>query len=120
MIVAGFGFTSRATQGSLMDALRQTGHAEAVDMLATAEDKAARLTDLCNHMQSTIVGIPSPTLQAMQTETQSDISRAHRHTGSLAEAAALAAAGPGARLIITRCISSDREATCAIAQGDSL
>ena len=36
--------------------------------------------------------------------------------GSLAEAAALAAAGPGATLVVNRIISSDGMATCAIAQ----
>jgi len=37
---------------------------------------------------------------------------------SVAEAAALAAAGPGARLVGTRVISDDRLATAAIAEGD--
>ena len=32
-------------------------------------------------------------------------------------AVALVAAGPGARIVVTRTISSDRMATCAIAQG---
>ena len=35
--------------------------------------------------------------------------------GSVAEAAALAAAGPGARLLAPRMISADRMASCALA-----
>jgi cobalt-precorrin 5A hydrolase len=42
---------------------------------------------------------------------------AARGVGSVAEAVALAAAGPGARIVVARVISSDRMATCAIAQG---
>ncbi|MHA6346914.1 cobalamin biosynthesis protein, partial [Roseivivax sp. CAU 1761] len=38
-------------------------------------------------------------------------------TGSVAEAAALAAAGPGARLLGPRAVSPDGCATCALAQG---
>ncbi|ENO84722.1 hypothetical protein C666_16775, partial [Thauera linaloolentis 47Lol = DSM 12138] len=44
---------------------------------------------------------------------------AARGCGSVAEAAALAAAGQGARLLAIRHISPDRSATCAIAQGES-
>ena len=39
-------------------------------------------------------------------------------SGSLAEAAALAALAPGARLIAPRVTSEDGMATCAIAEGD--
>jgi cobalt-precorrin 5A hydrolase len=39
----------------------------------------------------------------------------HRGVGSVCEAAALAAAGIGARLIVSRLISADRTATAAAA-----
>ena len=38
MIVAGFGFTTRATRDSLRDALHLTGHADRIDLLATVAD----------------------------------------------------------------------------------
>ncbi|HRO16470.1 MAG TPA: hypothetical protein PLL33_15800, partial [Paracoccus sp. (in: a-proteobacteria)] len=44
--------------------------------------------------------------------------RAAHGTGSVAEAVALAAAGPGARITTRRVVSPDRSATCAIAQAD--
>ena len=56
-------------------------------------------------------------LTAQATSTQSPASRASRGTGSVAEAAALAAAGPGARLLSPRVISADGRATCALAEG---
>jgi len=42
-----------------------------------------------------------------------------RGCGSVAEAVALAAAGAGGRLLVTRHMSPDRTATCAIAQGEN-
>ena len=52
------------------------------------------------------------------TPTQSQLITEKFGTGSVAEAAALAAAGPRARLITTRTVSQDRTATAAIAEGD--
>lgn len=117
MKVAGFGFTSRATQASLADALRQTGCAHSVTHLATAADKAASLATLAADTGCALIALAPSDLADIDTPTQSPAAHAARNTGSLAEAAALAAAGPQARLIVTRCISSDRMATCAIAQG---
>jgi cobalt-precorrin 5A hydrolase len=42
----------------------------------------------------------------------------HRGVGSVCEAAALAAAGEGARLVVTRLISGDRTATAAAATNE--
>lgn len=119
MIVAGFGFTSRATADSLTSALAATGHAHDVTLLASVGDKAMQpaLLDLSEDMRVMISAVTPAALQATQTITQSLISRLMRRTGSVAEAAALAAAGPGAALLVTRQISQDRQATCAIAKG---
>jgi cobalt-precorrin 5A hydrolase len=51
------------------------------------------------------------------TVTQSGASHRARRTGSVAEAAALVAAGPGATLLGARAVSGDRMATCALAEG---
>lgn len=120
MIAAGFGFTSSASADSLRDAFEAAARGHAVDLLATAEDKAAHpgLAALAAGLSLPLTGIPDATLAAMQTQTRSPRSLAARGTGSMAEAAALAAAGPGARLLGPRRISTDRRATCAVAIGD--
>ncbi|MEO0379685.1 MAG: cobalamin biosynthesis protein [Pseudomonadota bacterium] len=119
MIVAGFGFTSRATVDSLRTALASTGYAEDVTLLAAPDDKAEQpqLLDLSKDLRVKIKAIYPTKLEAAQTRTQSTLSRTLRRTGSVAEAAALAAIGPDANLIVTRHISKDRQATCAIAKG---
>ena len=115
MIVAGFGSRSGATAASLRSALllAQAG-APPVTHVATLADKAPLLKAL---------GLPIlavETLDEIATPTRSAASLAARGTGSVAEAAALAAAGPGARLLVSRQISPDRKATCAIAEGAHL
>lgn len=122
MIVAGFGFSTRATTDSLRDALRKacakaqinTPHA-----LATAQDKAAALNRLAQERGVQIHAIALDALQEQDTQTRSLRVQAERATGSVAEAAALAAAGPGARLLTTRIHAEDRLASCALAQGPS-
>ncbi len=118
MIVAGFGFRGAADVAALRAALAnaQRGH-PAVTALATAEDKLALVSHLAATMQLPVIGVSPAALQATSTTTQSTASIVARATGSVAEAAALAAAGPGARLLSSRTISPDRMATCAIAQG---
>lgn len=122
MIVAGFGFRTAATAQSLADALAATGFPESLDACATASDKAetAVMQDFCQAQNLTCTAISEQELQAAQTQTHSAFSQQSRKTGSVAEAAALSAAGPGARLLVTRHISNDRMATCAIAQGPNL
>ena len=119
MIVAGFGFTSRATAASLQDALSRTGMTDDVTLLATPVDKAMQdaILALSKDRRLLIKAIYPSKLEAVHTQTQSPLSRLLRKTGSVAEAAALAGAGAGAYLMVTRQISNDRMATCAIAQG---
>lgn len=119
MIVAGFGFTSRATTDSLRDALALASGGRAVDLLATARDKAPALAPLAQDMGLTVARIDQSDLSAQNTLTQSPRAQAERGTGSVAEASALAAAGPGARLLGPRVISTDRMASCALAEGQS-
>lgn len=66
-----------------------------------------------------MAAVPADHLAAQPVLTRSAASQATYGTGSVAEAAALAAAGPGARLLSARLISPDRLATCAIAIGDA-
>ncbi|MBD9529361.1 cobalamin biosynthesis protein [Paracoccus sp. PAR01] len=120
MIVAGFGFRASASMASLSDALTRALGGGTVDRLATADDKS---TARCFQNFAAASGIPAigitPDLIAVQlAPTRSPASLQARGTGSLAEAAALAAAGRNARLIGPRVISGDRLATCAIAIGE--
>ncbi|MEP1353673.1 MAG: cobalamin biosynthesis protein [Tateyamaria sp.] len=119
MIVAGFGFTTRATSASLRAALYATGFTGALTKIASASDKVqtAAFTDLATNLDVPVAAISAEQIASAQTATQSTTSKSARDTGSVAEAAALAAAGPGARLLVTRHISADRMATCAIAKG---
>lgn len=118
VIVAGFGFRGAATRASLHDALVKTGGAGQVHLLATLGDKAdARaFRALADDLGLEARGVDSAVLADQQTRTQSAASWGARGTGSVAEAAALAVAGPGARLLVTRTISADRMATCALAE----
>ncbi|WP_323765137.1 cobalamin biosynthesis protein [Marinovum sp.] len=117
MIVAGFGFSTRATLASLRDALAQTGGTP--EALATAHDKAAQLAPLADDLGLPLRRVSAEALTAQDTTTRSAASQTTRGTGSVAEAAALAAAGPGARLIAPRTFSSDRLATCALARSSA-
>ncbi|MEM8653129.1 MAG: cobalamin biosynthesis protein [Pseudomonadota bacterium] len=119
MIVAGFGFTSRATPDSLAQALAATGYDGPLDRLAAPNDKAAQpvFLDFARARGLSIIAVQPGPLEQARTETQSSISRLMRRTGSVAEAAAIAGAGDRSTLIAARHISDDRMATCAIAKG---
>ena len=114
MIVAGFGFRAEAAPESLRAAYAAAGGG--ADALAAPADKAARLAEA---MGREVVPVGADALEAQVTLTCSAASRAARRTGSVAEAAALAAAGPGARLLRPRAVSPDRMATCALAEAAS-
>jgi cobalt-precorrin 5A hydrolase len=118
VIVAGFGFRGAATVQSLSDALSTAACGREVQAVATARDKAqtAVFESFAQALGVSVVPLDSPALAAVETVTYSPASQIARGTSSLAEAAALAAAGPGARLIVPRVVSDDRMATCALAE----
>lgn len=118
MIVAGFGFRTGASTDSLRAALAACGVAP--DLLATVAGKenSAGLRGLAEELGVPIHALLPALLQTQITQTHSPASQAAHGIGSVAEAAALAAAGPRARLIVARRISPDRMATCAMAEGD--
>lgn len=123
VIVAGFGFRVAATEASLADALSgalaHAGQGGPVAALATARDKAASavFSGFARRAGLPAHAIDAPDLARQRTRTLSAPSLAARGTGSVAEAAALAAAGPGARLLAPRHVSGDGMATCALAEG---
>ena len=115
MIIAGFGMRAEVTEASLQDALDQTGYAP--DAIATVVDKVGinAFQAFARTQNLPIQAVSQVSLDQVQTQTQSQVSLYHRGTGSVAEAAALIAAGTGATLLSGRKISNDRLATCAIA-----
>ncbi|MEI4263515.1 cobalamin biosynthesis protein [Roseovarius sp. D0-M9] len=118
LIVAGFGYRRDASADSLRAALAACGRAPHRLATVAGKDCSIALRELAEELGLDIVAIPKSQLVSEQTATQSPAASRTYGTGSVAEAAALAAAGPGARLIIARQISPDRMATCAMAEGD--
>ncbi len=116
MIVAGFGFRSETTLAALQDALARAGGPKGVTHLATLAAKAPGLAPLGQVLGLPVIALPPEALHGQPTLTRSDRVAALHGTGSVAEAAALAAAGPGARLLGPRATSNDGTATAALAE----
>ena len=119
MRVAGIGFRRTAPLASLAEALAlAVNQADGlpVDAVATVTAKATApvFVALCDQL-----GVPLCAVDVAGIDTPSQSARVVDmfDTGSLAEAAALAGAGPGAALIVGRTVSRDGMATAAIAIG---
>lgn len=115
MVIAGFGCRAEATPESFRSALAATRVQP--DALAVPADRTAAIAPFAEAEGLAVHPIAADRLKGVDTPTRSAISMVARGVGSIAEAVALTAAGPGARIVIVRVISSDRMATCAIAQG---
>ncbi len=121
MIVAGIGFRGAAETDSLRAALAKAIErldAPHIDSLATL-DKKARMGAFCalaGTLGVDIIAVAAEDLRAQETPTKSQRIEQQFGTGSLAEASALAAAGPGASLLVVRVVSPDGMATAAIAE----
>lgn len=118
MRVAGFGFRDGTEITSLRAALMAAGGGE-IHALASVAEKAEEpvLQALAAEMGVRVIALPVNMLAGVETITQSPRMLARFGTGSLAEAAALRAAGPGARLLGPRAASPDGLAMAAIAEG---
>jgi cobalt-precorrin 5A hydrolase len=122
MIVAGVGCragaSAREIEAAIGAALTQAGVASAaLGLIATSAAKAeeAGLAAAAKDRGLKIVFVPQVALEAAGSRTLSHSGRVLATTGvpSLSEAAALAAAGPGARLLAPRVAVGP--ATCALA-----
>ena len=137
--VAGFGFRAEASVASLRSALRAACASSenatakpvpAITALATAQDKATHpaLIALARELALPVIAVPLAKLAEAQAEaalsvppgtlcgrTASSHLPARYGVRSLAESAALAAAGQGAHLLAPRAVSSDKMATASIA-----
>jgi len=118
MRVAGLGFRGAAPLAALTEALEAALDVAGpgLDALATLPHKADAPVLRALAAQT---GLPvrAVGVAGVQTATRSSRIAAQFGTGSVAEAAALAAAGPGARLVAGRVVSADGMATAAIAEG---
>ncbi len=117
MLIAGFGFRESADVASLEDALAAAGGMEGVAAFATAEEKAGAtaLVSLAAEFGLPVIAVTPAAMMAAETLTRSDLVMERFGTGSVAEAAALAAGGRGARLLGPRSVSRDGMATAALA-----
>ncbi|MCL4066280.1 cobalamin biosynthesis protein [Pseudomonas sp. GX19020] len=116
--IAGIGFRETAQVESILDALERAGAADlrhiALPAVKARHHAARQLSRLGYHLHP----VTAAALTAPATLTDSAASRAAHGTGSVSEACALAALGPGACLTAPRVISADGKATAAIAQKD--
>ncbi|MBT0955845.1 cobalamin biosynthesis protein [Alphaproteobacteria bacterium KMM 3653] len=117
-MIAGLGFRGQASAGDLAAALQATAVPLAsLTALATVESKvqAAPLRALAETLSLPVIGVPQAVLKGTPTPTHSPRAMEMFGTGSLAEAAALHAAGPMATLIAPRSTCPGGMATAAVA-----
>ncbi|MBC2834308.1 cobalamin biosynthesis protein [Paragemmobacter straminiformis] len=114
MRVAGLGFRAAATVEDLMAALALAGKA---DVLATDIRKADAAV-MAALAARTGLAVRAVDVSGTETPTRSARVKEAFGTGSVAEAAALRAAGAKARLVVARVVTPNGMATAAIAEGD--
>ena len=122
-MVAGIGFRSTATADDIVAAVQSAASRFGVEprevaALATMEHKAGQpaIVEAAMKLGLQVTPVAKPDLANVSEDLMTKSQRVHAITGlpSIAEAAALFAAGPGARLLGPR-LATDC-VTCAIAQ----
>jgi cobalt-precorrin 5A hydrolase len=122
-LVIGLGFRDEASAQSIGEVVATIAARFALQdvatVLAVPQDKAAHpsLLAAAQTMQFPIETVAADAMRRAdaQVTTRSEVVEKHRGVGSVCEAAALAAAGAGASLVVTRIVSADRHATAAAA-----
>lgn len=121
-VVIGLGFRAAAPQASIaevIDAARNAAAPAWPTLLATPADKSIYppLIAAAKAAALPCLAIDEPSLRQASARITTHSARVAgaRGVGSVCEAAALAAAGPNARLIVSRMLSRDRQATAAVA-----
>ena len=120
--IIGCGFRQYASIESFESALSKTPKTEYYSGICVPEDKMSHkaLCAFAKKLHLPIYGVKSDVISGTDTPTKSSKIINIRHTGSVAEAAALSIFKKPARLISIRAISDDRHAVCAIAMGVDL
>jgi cobalt-precorrin 5A hydrolase len=127
-LLIGLGFRDQASALSigevLADVVAKAAMPDAAVELAVVEDKATHpsLLIAARAARLSIKTIADEALRAAdpRVATRSERVLRQRGVGSVCEAAALAAAGAGARLVVTRQVSTDRNATAAAALSEDV
>jgi len=127
-LVIGLGFRDQATAQSigevLADVVAQAARPDVATVLAVVEDKATHpgLLAAAQAARLSIRPVAAETLRAADAyvATRSERVLRQRGVGSVCEAAALAVAGTDARLVVTRQVSADRNATAAAALSEDI
>lgn len=114
-MIAGIGFRTAATPASILDALDRAGAAEARHLALPAVKASHPAVQALIAQGYRITEISAADLAIPATLTESTASRAAHGTGSVAEACAILALGPGACLVAPRAVSADGMATAALA-----
>ena len=120
--IIGCGFRQNASIESFESAFSKLPKTDHYTGICVPEDKITHeaLCAFAKKMVLPIYGIKRASIENAVTYTQSTKIIELRHTGSIAEAAALAIFKTPASLVAARAISSDRYAVCAIAKGTNL
>jgi cobalt-precorrin 5A hydrolase len=118
MRVVGLGLRAAASLEGVGALLRQLQISPPLTLALPAFRQAHPVVSRLQAAGFRIVPIPEAVLQGVSTPTRSPRILARFGTGSLAEACALVAAGPGARLVQPRVISADGCVTAALAQAE--
>ena len=120
--IIGCGFRQNASIESFESALSKLPTVEHYSGICVPEDKITHdaLRAFAKKMELPIYGIKTDAIISASTYSLSKKIFEVRHTGSVAEAAALAFFKAPARLIAARAISNDRCSVCAIAKGKNL
>jgi cobalt-precorrin 5A hydrolase len=127
-MVIGLGFRDQASAQSvgevLADVVAKAARPDATVELAVVEDKAAHpsLLAAAQAAHLSIKPVAAEALRAADARvtTRSERVLRQRGVGSVCEAAALAIAGSDARLVVTRQVSTDRNATAAVALSEDI
>jgi len=122
-LVVGVGASKGASTEGLYDAVHQALSSAGLDVsavaaVATLDAKAAEpaIVELAERLGVGIVSLGASLLCSVEVPNPSEIVRKAVGTPSVAEAAAVVAAGPGSRLVSTKTISATRDSTVAIAR----
>jgi cobalt-precorrin 5A hydrolase/precorrin-3B C17-methyltransferase len=122
-LVVGVGASKGASTEGLYDAVHQALSSAGLDVsavaaVATLDAKAAEpaIVELAERLGVGIVSLGASLLSSVEVPNPSEIVREAVGTPSVAEAAAVVAAGPGSRLVSTKTVSATRDSTVAIAR----
>lgn len=118
MTIVGLGLRAAATPESLEELFQRLQVTPDLPLAVPAfRESHPAVLDL-RQQGRRIIPLPEAALNRVRTPTRSPLILARYGTGSIAEACALVAAGPAARIILPRVVSADGRATAALAQSD--